>query len=285
MRRILRIYPLYFLMLFVGFFALPGLGFGRNNYGAAVEQHLVPFLLFFGNVSYAVFPQSLAGSWAHLWTINMEEHFYFVIPFLAPLLYRARLGVILRGCVAVLLLTATLRLYVLIAPLPPDLLWTFTLCRLDPFIAGVALGIALPAVVDKSNLAIVAAIVAATVGLLLAFPTPAGGDFVWTYPVVALGAAGMLVLALRSRRAGAVFSLRPLRWTGRISYGIYVYHMVVILAVRELLGEPASIVAWAMYLTLAAGGTLALAALSYRYFERPFLILKARRSRIVSRPA
>ncbi len=74
---------------------------------------------------------------------------------------------------------------------------------------------------------------------------------------------------------------------GRISYGIYMFHMIVVYATSALFLRTT----WwrdspglyhLAYYALAVGGTLVLAQLSYRYFERPFLQLKNRRFEAVA---
>ncbi len=68
-------------------------------------------------------------------------------------------------------------------------------------------------------------------------------------------------------------------YLGRISYGLYVFHLPVILAIAWW--APGR--AW-LRLPLVAGLTLACAAGSYRYLESPFLRLKGRFTRVRSVP-
>jgi peptidoglycan/LPS O-acetylase OafA/YrhL len=78
-----------------------------------------------------------------------------------------------------------------------------------------------------------------------------------------------------------------LDYLGRISYGIYMFHPLVIYgivyAVWRLGWDPVHHVAMqgALY-AAAAGGTIGVAALSYRYFETPFLRLKKRFAHVES---
>jgi peptidoglycan/LPS O-acetylase OafA/YrhL len=68
---------------------------------------------------------------------------------------------------------------------------------------------------------------------------------------------------------------RPLVYLGRISYGLYMFHTTVITACVALLGWWGAPVSGVV--------TVALAAASYRWFEAPFLRLKARRfTRVLS---
>ena len=73
------------------------------------------------------------------------------------------------------------------------------------------------------------------------------------------------------------FQCAPLVWVGRVSYGIYLWHIVVFLMLGRL-GLP---LGWGYWPT-AVGVTIALAALSYYLLERPVLRLKRRFERVAS---
>jgi peptidoglycan/LPS O-acetylase OafA/YrhL len=68
--------------------------------------------------------------------------------------------------------------------------------------------------------------------------------------------------------------LAPLRWVGRISYGVYLWHIPVIVVVYPRLSWRTGPKMAAIWL-----GALALGALSHYAVERPFLRLKERLGR------
>ena len=70
----------------------------------------------------------------------------------------------------------------------------------------------------------------------------------------------MLAVAQGSLRS---LELRPLRYAGKISYGLYLWHYPVFIVLGWELGLPVSI---------------GCAVLSYRYVEQPFLRRKAHRA-------
>jgi len=113
------------------------------------------------------------------------------------------------------------------------------------------------------------------------------------YPIVALGSGAFLLAALGAGRKSAGTRLRQtLIYLGKISYGLYVYNVVAILAVQGLIrlvspwlyahGWPLW-TAWALYLGVAFGANVLLAAISYRWLEAPFLRLKGRFTAVPSR--
>jgi len=121
--------------------------------------------------------------------------------------------------------------------------------------------------------------VAAVTGLIR-LGTEAGIEIawfrLWGYPAVDLILAGMLGVVLMA--GGGPFAQPALVYLGRISYGLYVFHLMVIALVLLHFRL------WPVQLTLSFGLTLGLAALSYALLERPFLRLKARFTYIRSAP-
>jgi peptidoglycan/LPS O-acetylase OafA/YrhL len=75
---------------------------------------------------------------------------------------------------------------------------------------------------------------------------------------------------------GRLLSLRPLQYLGRISYGIYLYHLFVLQAFWKLLGvarQPLLDKGPVLFL-IGASMTVAMAALSWKFLEQPFNGLK-----------
>jgi peptidoglycan/LPS O-acetylase OafA/YrhL len=97
--------------------------------------------------------------------------------------------------------------------------------------------------------------------------------------VTALGASGFLLFALTSVASRRTLTSAPVRWLGRISYSLYLFHAIVLLAMLNLLFG--RIPLWAIWaLTLCAA--LLLATLSYRLLERPSITLGHRLSARIS---
>jgi peptidoglycan/LPS O-acetylase OafA/YrhL len=163
-----------------------------------------------------------------------------------------------------------------------EAVFTSSLTRLDPL----AIGIATAVLLHQKELSLGWP---ARTGLLLAGAAigVAAGHF-WStsitflligYPAVAVAAW----LIFRSV-LGVNVAPRWLRYLGKISYGLYVFHMLALYCVLKLLGGPVHTArGFLLYWTLGLSLTVTMAAISYRFLESPFLRLKERFASVPSR--
>jgi peptidoglycan/LPS O-acetylase OafA/YrhL len=267
-RRALRIWPLYFGALFallICSFFIPQL--------ASARGYLPWFCLFAGNFAMrvgALPPLAVAP----LWSVSVEEQFYFLWPLVLRRLTR-------RGAIHAALVLWALGLgFRTFAPLPSGDIIFSTLARLDPIAAGILIAAFLNGSVRIESR--IAASTSVTCGALL-----------WTFAYlvsvtvvrnhwlplaesfIALGSAAFLVAAIKGG-GNTVLSNRVLVYLGRISYGLYVFHGAVIMGGIALFGVPSEWFAQAALMALELAATIAFAAASYRWFESPFLKLKRR---------
>lgn len=87
MRRILRIWPLYYLIVVLALFVLPHTGFFNiPPYLQTLQQgftmKLVLLVLFIPNVLYAINPEYSIPHADQLWSIGVEEQFYLMWPWI-----------------------------------------------------------------------------------------------------------------------------------------------------------------------------------------------------------
>jgi peptidoglycan/LPS O-acetylase OafA/YrhL len=114
-----------------------------------------------------------------------------------------------------------------------------------------------------------------------AFEAPAD---VWAVILKNLLYAGVATFLLLPAIFGAgpgsvlrrLFASRPARWLGRVSYGIFLWHLLALRGVTELLDRPVFTGSWLAVFSLTWLGGVALAAVSYYVVERPALRLKDR---------
>jgi peptidoglycan/LPS O-acetylase OafA/YrhL len=95
---------------------------------------------------------------------------------------------------------------------------------------------------------------------------PTHGRQIGTWAVAITEVAAALVIA----NPPAVLGYRPLPWLGRISYGLYLWHVPIIWALP--------VMAWPLKLCAVAGLSIAAAAASYYIVERRFLEPSGRRN-------
>lgn len=124
-------------------------------------------------------------------------------------------------------------------------------------------------------------------GVLLALPGTsfhlAGLFLFWSVVVAAAGGpylepvAGLAMVALIARCQNGRPPLRSRLWAqiGTLSYGLYLLHTPILIAIRRVLG-PTSGLGTAACLVLFLSLTMLMARLSYSYLERPFLRLRPR---------
>ncbi|MDB5297001.1 MAG: acyltransferase 3, partial [Phycisphaerales bacterium] len=105
------------------------------------------------------------------------------------------------------------------------------------------------------------------------------------FTIVAAGAAALLVMAVNAAPGGPVaraFGAGWLRFLGKYSYGIYVFHNVIhhamfdhvpLRSLQDRLGG-SFWAAYGLYLLVATGLSIGLALLSWHEYEKHFLKLK-----------
>jgi peptidoglycan/LPS O-acetylase OafA/YrhL len=275
-RRILRIWPLYYLIVAITFLLIPAMNgwFGSADHISLLRRHLPWFLGFLGNWSMIVQGSVNSDQISILWSVCVEEQFYLFVPLLVALVgRRLRLPV-----VATLMAGAVGYRAALAATHPPQVAIVYnTFVHLDTLLSGVALAI----VLDRwppGDRARSAAKVWGWIALAGAFFLLRTHDLGQIRPVrqtwdfVAIWACGVGIIAYLTLVDGwlrRLLSDPRLVWLGRISYGLYMIHEIALHLVRPIPALPL---------------TIALAAASYYGFERPFLRLKSRWTRVPSRP-
>jgi len=97
------------------------------------------------------------------------------------------------------------------------------------------------------------------------------------YPLEALFVSLIFIAVLGAPEAGIRWTCLPaLKYLGRISYGLYVFHRLCYLIAESFLGVVPGLMGYFVTVAVAFCLTLAFAGISYRFFEQPFLLLKKR---------
>ena len=218
----------------------------------------------------------------HLWSLALEEQFYLIWPTVALLAYRWRgaRGVGRVALVGALLSTLVMAVGSFLGDMPggadPSRLYFGT----DSHAMGVLLGAALavvwrpgrtsPVLRPQARAVITLAGTLALAVLVWMF-TAAGEYSVWLYRggFLVVCAFTAVVVAAASHRGvpfGRWLGMRPMRWVGERSYGIYLWHWPLFVVTRPGVDIPVDgLAAFALRITLLLG----VAELSYRYLEMP----------------
>ena len=283
LRRILRIWPLYFF--FLGVACLWPLMDGSSHLG---WKYLAGYLLLAGN--WVTILLGVPRSVAHpLWSISMEEQFYLCWP---PLVKRLSIQNMSIAAIIMLFMANAIRLllYVFVHPINQSI-WFNTFTRLDPIALGILLALLL--VGKKIELGRRERILLLGVSLLALTGVSAFGNLdanlqpmtlvgVFSYPVAALGCAGIL-LAMRGVSTPMVCNDKVI-YLGKISYGLYVYHILGLSIAEHLLGPYRSSFQIGIGVTAGLCLTIILAIFSYTFLEAPFLRWKKHFTYVPSRP-
>jgi peptidoglycan/LPS O-acetylase OafA/YrhL len=246
-------------------------------------KYIAAFALLCGNWACVLwgYPHSVA---APLWSVSIEEQFYLTWPFVMRRWIR-HLPIV---ALVLLAISFTSRLWLVARGAIHPQIWCNTLARLDPIACGALLAIR----VQGKDIVFSLWLRVTLILLACALLTAAGryGDFVGikaliTFPIVTAACIILILgsLGLQSGAPGDGPIVRGLVYFGRISYGMYVFHWMFV----EILGVPsahASIDRSVRGIALLIA-TTATAALSYQFFEKPFLRWKEKYARIQSRPA
>lgn len=211
-------------------------------------------LLYVANWSRAA--GGMQGPLEHTWTLAIEEQFYVLWPLAFGLVARSRRPVVMLLAICAVVLAW--RLLLLDGGAELIRLRAGTDTRADALLIGCAAAFALP-VLARIRWAPFAALAAlAAVPVVLGFGQV--GMFGAGFTLVAVGAAVLVLWALDWNPPGW------LRWFGRLSYSIYLWHYPITWALRG--GDPHA-TAWDTT-ALAIALSLAAAVASYRLIERPF---------------
>ncbi len=286
LRRILRIWPLYFG--FLGFCWVMGRAGLLHPVPTAMG---VSFLLMAGNWFFVGMGTSLSPA-GILWSVSLEEQFYLVWPWMMRI-GRVRLLALVNGLMVAVAYGALWRLAA--AGHGADMaIWGNTLVQMQFFAVGslLAMGLRMWRPKISGLWRVLLAGVCGAAWMVAAWACRVKRFDATIAPVRVCAGYGLIVLgavclfgAVYGMRMGRGRVSRALVYLGRVSYGLYVFHILMINAGGRLLkavGLPAEQGSAAM-VVLSLGMTIVAAVVSYELYERPFLRLKGRWTFVRSR--
>lgn len=278
LRRVLRIWPLYFLLIALGVVLAHTMAKQSLPW-----YYVAGYLLFVGNWVHAVFgrPESICSP---LWTVSIEEQFYLIWPLVMKMLERR--GMIVAAIVT-LLLASVSRIGFMLAGSSGGFIYYGSISRCDSLALGILLALfadRLPRLTRGARLLLLGGGLTGWVvssAWLNEQPGPVDMRMVLGRLIVSLAAGAILYACLHSNsklvRGDWVVRL------GKISYGLYMLHLTGILIMLSLFHP---VWGWQLLATKGLGFvmTVVLALASYRFVESPFLRLKDKFAIVLSRP-
>jgi peptidoglycan/LPS O-acetylase OafA/YrhL len=277
-RRALRILPLYYTAVLLVVVVVPRLWPAEaSSLVADARSGQIWLWTYSLNIADTFNWIGSAGVLAHFWTLAIEEQYYLVWPSIVKVLSERRLFLL---CGALAVGALCFRIVWVVSGFPDgwDGAYRFTLTRVDALAIGSACAVIVrrrPA--DPRLASIVTAAAALTmvpIGCaVLILPRFYPSEFF----VVTFGHSmlaflfGCLVIAGARRTAPVSGRWAVLRWLGKYSYGIYVWHWPL----HRVMGMHLQAFTPIAFLSIGIAGSLLLGYASYHVIEAPFLRLRS----------
>jgi peptidoglycan/LPS O-acetylase OafA/YrhL len=216
-RRALRIWPVYLLLMAVVYLNAPWF-VGASISNAIRTAPWLAYIFCVQNLFHLTLPPAMEPTWA----LAIEEQYYFVWAPVVKILRRPwMLAVVLAGA---LVLSPALRLghHAWLTP-------THTFIHLDGIALGSLMALGMHTLRQSRRTWLWMGIAAFVVGIAAAGTIAGGTAFLDS--ALAVGFGGLILALIASTGAwnpvNAVLRSGPLRFYGRISYGLYMSHIVV----------------------------------------------------------
>lgn len=287
-RRILRILPLYFAAVIVGYFVAPYF-FAKvlhtytfdAVYYRELSRNLPWYLLFMGNWNAAIYGYGYLRAISELWAVSLDLQFYLIWPLILLMAKTVRQGLLFSFFLTVFSILA--RAYLVHIGVAHPGIYVNTFARLDPFMMGSAiayLSFYHPSVFKKWKffssgamqiiIGSVMAIFLASVKMhdRLVLRNSIFGyvfiDAVFSYYVFICIATDSIVTRL--------FRNKLIRYLGRLSYSLYIWHILALELLYNLFGNAKYD---SLIPVLGLPMTVIFGVISLYIFEKPFLKIKA----------
>ena len=289
-RRVLRIWPLYYLIILISFFIVPKLRiFDIPIYNQSFDNFfstaLFLYSFFLTNIAFVFLPTVAFAN--ILWSVAVEEQFYLIWPVIIKYFKKTS-----TALTAIFLLYVSIKILFALNVLGLNKYWSSGLnilidrTRISSMVIG---GVGALLLVNKRLLCKwifptftqILAIIALTVILLGLITNNSFYLFIKNelFSIITI----VLILNISSNKYTILDTEnRFLNYLGKISYGIYLFHMFCAVICLKLfihfrLVQLLPYYVWsAMLIASVCLMSILISHISYSYFEKPFLKMKAK---------
>lgn len=284
-RRIFRIWPLYFVFIgiSVGLFL-----FSNGIFSNTIVIRILGLFAFSDNILTAIYGYNSLPFVAHLWTIAFEEQFYIFIPFIILLLVRSSYKVKLISFVSVLLFFNVIRITFILNDVHHPAIWVLPITHFESIVLGIAIGFGGFDFLLKKLNSIFIGFIGIIIFISLIFLPSIEQNSYWliaSYSFVGLSTSMVLFSVLNSKYLKLLFSNEIFVFLGKRSFGLYVYHLLgngfATYIISQFPEIPSSSIASFIY---SLSFTIIASIISFKFIETPFLNLKKKFEVIISRP-
>lgn len=260
-RRVFRIVPLYALTVIL--YGLAALAFG---FLTGSDTEVINFrngFPWFATFNGEYMHQETGTLFGHSWTLGIEEKFYIIWPFIMVFLWNSRL-------VAGAALVSALLSLIWVGQNPELLIRGY---------AGLSFGAALAVAASQSGKLTIWLQSQKTGWLALAGIAVAYiGSLTWPHPYlwnvgIAFFAAGLIggLWLAEEGWLGRALSLRPLAAAGRLTYAVYLTHVLTMNVVLLVLAKLNLATAWMAIFVISYAASIAVAYVLHRAVEKPLI--------------
>lgn len=254
-RRALRLYPTLLLLLVV-YVALAPILFPSD------ARWLSALLSGFYFMDYGLPFGQVASSIGHTWSLGVEEKFYLLWPLLLPLLLRTRRPV--AWLFAAFIADTAWRYFVAL-----KWGWVQAYFCFDTRMSGILLG-AIAALMRPEISRLTVIVACATLAIIVAVPIIPTTTRSIPIEGVTLGitlaeiSAFVLICHVAKHGDRGLLASRPLVYTGRLSYGIYLWHFPLVILLRDVHSQP-----WWITLSWTLLFSFAISAICLHFVDEP----------------
>lgn len=276
-RRILRIWPLYYLYILIAI--LTSLAFGKQ----LIYESLFFYIFLSANIP-LLLNTSLPFLF-HYWSLGVEEQFYLFWPWLTRIKTKLLLKISILMFVSLICLKLVLKII--------DIRYGFHIpylalhvtrfhCMLIGAIAAIYFFNKNELFIKYTTLLPIQ-LICWSIILITAF-----NQFqffsVIDNEIISIVTVGLIMGQIIPKKKLLDLENKVLDFLGKISYGIYVFHPIIIFYMSKLIGNSFnnSFLSYLIIYLLISGATISVAYLSYTYYEKRFLKKKLKFSTVIS---